>query len=331
MAVQLVCPTCRKLLQRNEAAWSCTDCRVSYVYSRGVLCFLDPGETLNETPFEDLQTKKWTDSALLRDRIRDSKFLSCLNRLRIQISMSGRRDRIFFQGLRKKSNGTTNLILDIGCGGGRHYLCNYGEVTGVDPVLGLLNVSKEIYGSVYQADAAALPFPDNSFDYVVSSDVIGHVVGETRNRIFSEMHRVLKKGGRTIHVIETDCNSYWFQLARELPEIFQERVVDRPGHIGLELPSKIHERFIKLGFKPVAVRPFTSDILTCGEISGMLGNAYEARRWWLKAVCGLDRLLAKNMAVCELVNVGLELAAQVADRLTPLDHSSGIRVIYEKQ
>ena len=329
MLVQLVCPSCRVPLKKKEAAWQCDSCHAVFKQHRGVLCFLDPEETLNETPsFEEKQTENWTDSALLRDRIRESGLLSRLNRLRIQLSFSGRRDRIFFQGLRPATN--PSLILDLGCGGGRHYLCNYGKVVGVDPVVGLLQISKQIYDEVYQASAMALPFPDNTFDYVVSSDVIGHIPADVKDGFFSEMYRVLKKGGRTIHVIETDCNSCWFRLSREIPELFQERMIDRPGHVGLELPSQVHNRFLKHGFKAVAVKRFTSGILSCGDVSGMFGEAYKNRRWWLRYASAMDGILAKNLLVRELTNVGLELVAQVDDRLSPLDHASCVRVIYEK-
>lgn len=307
----------------------CDFCHVLFKQHRGVLCFLDPEETLNETPFEEGQTQHWSDSAQLRDRIRDSRLLSWVNRLRIQLSLSGRRDRIFLQGLR--AAGEQALILDVGCGGGRHYFCNFGKVVGVDPVVDLLQISRQLYAEVYQASALALPFPDNSFDFVVSSDVIGHIPAGMKDGLFSEMQRVLKQGGRTIHVIETDCNSYWQRLSREIPSLFQERVIDRPGHIGLELPSQVDARFQKHGFKPVAVKRFASYLPCCGELFAAFAGPYQQRRWWLPLACAVDRMLASTLVTRELTNLGLELVSQIGDRLSPLDNACCIRVIYEKQ
>ena len=74
---------------------------------------------------------------------------------------------------------------------------------------------------VYRCLGSALPFADESFDYVVSADVIGHIRHEDKDRLFAEMHRVLKKGGKAIHVIETDATSRWFKFAHRYPDLFQ--------------------------------------------------------------------------------------------------------------
>jgi len=51
------------------------------------------------------------------------------------------------------------------------------------------------------ADAEYLPIDENSFDYVVSIGLNEHFFGECRDRVFSEMHRVTKKGGKTIVIV----------------------------------------------------------------------------------------------------------------------------------
>ena len=49
---------------------------------------------------------------------------------------------------------------------------------------------------VRQADARALPFPDDSFDVVVCFTMLHHVpTAEMQNRLFAEARRVLRPGG----------------------------------------------------------------------------------------------------------------------------------------
>lgn len=77
--------------------------------------------------------------------------------------------------------------LDIGCGAGlyRQAFPNY---FGVDVIAGP--------GVDRVADAHDLPFPDQSFEQIVTSEVIEHL--HTPTKAVQEMARVLKPGGRLI-------------------------------------------------------------------------------------------------------------------------------------
>ena len=93
-----------------------------------------------------------------------------------------------------------DLVLEAGCGTGRlsqklserygwrmvpvdlaHEGLEYGRGFGVERMT--------------QADIARLPFPDASFDAVLSMDVIVHFPRGEEHRAFSELARVLKPGG----------------------------------------------------------------------------------------------------------------------------------------
>ena len=54
------------------------------------------------------------------------------------------------------------------------------------------------------ASLGALPFRDASFDCVVSSHVMGHVPVDAKDAVVAEAARVLRPGGLSLHVIETD-------------------------------------------------------------------------------------------------------------------------------
>ncbi len=242
--------------------------------------------------------------------------------------MSGRRDRIFYREMR--GGGPDRLILDVGCGGGRHYFCDYGTVVGIDPVLELLQIARQIYTEVYHASAFALPFADNTFNYVVSSDVIGHIPFEQKDVMFAEIHRVLKPGGRTVHVIETDAANIWFRFAHSYPDLFRKYFVDLPGHISLELPSALKARFLRNGFKLVRFEKYAGAIQECGTIAGFFNNEYKLKSAPVRCAVGLDRLLARRLAVKELTNFLLEPVGRIVDWLTPLDSANGALVVFEK-
>lgn len=93
-------------------------------------------------------------------------------------------------------------ILDAGCGTGRHFstLRRAGsKVFGADFSLGMLRVARRQFPQVpvLLADLQqALPFANNYFDAVLCALVGEHL--DPLYRVFREMHRVLRPGGRLV-------------------------------------------------------------------------------------------------------------------------------------
>jgi len=328
--VGLICPQCREALADTQEGVVCPACEAQYTYNEGILSFLTPEDRYNETSYEEHQISNWLQTSDLRRQIRANRMLSLLNSLRIRFSLSGRRDRVFFKELARSSKASP-IILDLGCGGGRHYFCQFGRVVGIDPVMPLLQRAKELYNEVYQCNGFRLPFADESFDYVVSTDVIGHLENKDKDQLFSEIYRVLKKGGRTIHCSEALGDSPWWRFARSHPELFQKYFIDIPGHVGMELPTELRKRFLKHGFKEVRFSKLYSLIQEPGALSSSFDNEYREKCRYMRILVAIDKMLRRSLLVREALNLVLEPLAQLDDALTPLNYGGGLLTVHEKQ
>lgn len=91
-------------------------------------------------------------------------------------------------------------VLEIGCGTGCDLLqfAKHGaQAVGIDVTAEHLRLARErVAGQaeIREGDATALPFPDNSFDYVYSHGVLHHI--DQPRRVVEEILRVLRPGGR---------------------------------------------------------------------------------------------------------------------------------------
>jgi dolichol-phosphate mannosyltransferase len=87
------------------------------------------------------------------------------------------------------------VCLDIGCGSSR-ILASLGDVVGADILLRKLRWARKYGKPLVNASIFELPFADEAFDCVVSSEVIEHIA--PGRKPFSEMRRVLKNGGTLV-------------------------------------------------------------------------------------------------------------------------------------
>jgi SAM-dependent methyltransferase len=88
-------------------------------------------------------------------------------------------------------------VLDVGCGEGQiARLVRGGHAVGVDPTWAQISVAHERAGgpAYAQAEAAALPLRDSTFDAVVACLVFEHIADA--DRAIEEVARVLRPGGR---------------------------------------------------------------------------------------------------------------------------------------
>lgn len=98
-------------------------------------------------------------------------------------------------------------VLDVGCGAGADacvaalHVGNAGKVIGVDCTPAMINKARKIsiHSALnniefYEADIINLPISDNSIDVVISNGAIN--LSEDKDKVFHELYRVLKPGGR---------------------------------------------------------------------------------------------------------------------------------------
>jgi arsenite methyltransferase len=98
-------------------------------------------------------------------------------------------------------------VLDLGSGAGTDSLVaaqmvgEQGHVTGIDMTRAMLAKARTAATEMgftnvefVEAEAEQLPFPDESFDVVISNGVIDLI--PDKDAVFSELHRVLAPGGR---------------------------------------------------------------------------------------------------------------------------------------
>ena len=103
-----------------------------------------------------------------------------------------------------------DLLLDLGCGGGRHayeaarrgarvvpFDLSVADLEDAAAVLGRMLAAAEITGHTLpgcvNGDATRLPFADGAFDRVIAAEVLEHVAGD--ERAIAELARVLRPGG----------------------------------------------------------------------------------------------------------------------------------------
>lgn len=99
----------------------------------------------------------------------------------------------------------SSYVLEAGCGMGHivKYLQNEGyNIIGIELSKNAVDAGLEFLdsNSIINADVEKIPFPDNTFDHIISLGVVEHII-EGPNKALQEMYRVLKPGGSIIFTV----------------------------------------------------------------------------------------------------------------------------------
>lgn len=321
--INLFCPQCKFGLVKEKVGFKCSNCLFVLQDVDGVLVDERYINEKDKSFYDDLYStehgQKWFQG-LNRE--------SFAKRILEKISLSYRRERFF----RRNIKGKNNLILDLACGAGRDYFKEFGEVVGVDLSISPLQQARSRYDLVIQAGCDSLPFADSTFDYVISSDFFGHVRQEDKDQIMKEIWRVLKPEGRTLHVIETDSDNFWFKMAHKNTELFQKYFIEKiGGHVGLEMPSICIERWKRNNFDIVKVKKIWGIIWPIEYYKDLFDNEYKDISLGAKFISAVSNFLSRFKPVRFMINIILNPINSIVEFITPLNNGCGLMLAAKKR
>lgn len=177
-----------------------------------------------------------------------------------------------------------DLLLDMGCGAGRHAFESYkrgarvvafdysaAELKDVSALFTAMRESGEAGagpGSLAVAtngDALRLPFADGTFDRVIASEVLEHVTDD--QQALREVFRVLRPGGTLAATVPS-----WLpeQICWALSDEYHAPFVEG-GHVRIYSEPTLRARLRQAGLRPGAAHH---------------AHALHSPYWWLKCAVG---------------------------------------------
>jgi len=174
-----------------------------------------------------------------------------------------------------------DLVLDAGCGEGRHtFECFRHEcaVLGMDLshqsllkaryVLGQMEKRKEAKGRVLliRGDALRFPFADETFDKIICAEVIEHVDDDREG--VAELARILNAGGKIAITVPTRLTEHVYDL------LSREYFRTPGGHVRKVIPHVLARNMEESGLRVYGVG---------------FAHAFHFPYWMLRCIFGLHR------------------------------------------
>jgi SAM-dependent methyltransferase len=176
-----------------------------------------------------------------------------------------------------------DLLLDMGCGAGRHAFESFrrgarvvafdysaAELKDVSALFAAMRDAGEAGGpgsmaATTNGDALDLPFPDDTFDRVIASEVLEHVGDD--QRALRELFRVLQPGGVLAATVPS-----WLpeQICWLLSDEYHAPFVPG-GHVRIFSELELRKRMRAAGLRPGAAHH---------------AHALHSPYWWLKCAVG---------------------------------------------
>ena len=175
-----------------------------------------------------------------------------------------------------------HLILDMGCGAGRHAFQSFrngARVIAMDYSFDELLGVRDLFGAMVEAgeaeptsealavrgDALRLPFPDNTFDRIIASEVMEHLREDSA--ALAELNRVLKPGGImavTVHAWLPEKICWALSAEYHAP-------LSEGGHVRIYTEEQLR---------------FKMDAVGLESLGSHRAHALHSPYWWLKCAVG---------------------------------------------
>lgn len=310
MAIRLACPTCKTELVEGTDALRCANCSAVYPLRNGIPVFCRGGEFYEEYAEVHIPYRKNPPS-----------WKATL--LQVLPYWSWREWKFFRRHLKRGAS-----VIDLGCGRGKEWFSEGSAfVAGADPCWTAIVECARHYDVAVQADMNQLPFVSNSFDCAITSHVIGHIPSKQKDLALAEIARVLKTGGRSLNIIETDSTHRFVRYGKQDSELYQKNFIDTDGHVGLELPTAVLERFRRHGFEIEEARKMESDIIHLRYYGKYLGKGYPERDPHVRHRIQHWEQVQRNPLLLAGYEVALGFYHDVIEpHTTPLDHAMFLAV-----
>lgn len=178
---------------------------------------------------------------------------------------------------------TNKRLLDMGCGGGRHAFeawrrgaivvaldYDLSELKQVCATAGVMAAAGEVaesnVGGAVNGDALNLPFADDTFDFIICSEVLEHIWAD--EAAIREFTRILRPGGRMVVTVPT-------RWPERVSWALSDAYHDQPGgHIRIYRQHELEQKLEKAG------------LLMRGSHHA---HALHSPYWWLRSALGIDR------------------------------------------
>jgi SAM-dependent methyltransferase len=178
-----------------------------------------------------------------------------------------------------KLDTTNSSVLEIGSGTGYQLellQSIFGRAFGIE--IEDSTYAKYRSDKVRLYDGHRIPFDDNTFDYIFSSNVLEHI--PHLEEISNEFKRVLKPGGRCIHVMPTHTWKFWSTLTHYVAFVPRGLVKEFKKRLGKD--STDSQRPVRI--KSTRARIYN---MLYPERHGERGNKYNEifyfrPQWWIK-------------------------------------------------
>jgi ubiquinone/menaquinone biosynthesis C-methylase UbiE len=156
----------------------------------------------------------------LSDGVFDARYFKALDRFDISLAPT----MWVYDNVRAGSQ-----LLHVGCGAGTLALLKRKGVTitGVDSSREFaLAARRNGYDASFQADPGLLPFPGQSFDYVVSFGLLDALAATEEESLLAEMKRVLRSDGVSLHGIECSNAATGTDHRMRFLKVFQHAAIE---------------------------------------------------------------------------------------------------------